>query len=157
MAERSASFIRAAEVPTRTGSNYPSTLAGVVAGRGKRALGDAFGLDQFGVNLTTLGPGASSSHRHWHEREDEFIYVLGGEITLIDDTGEHALTPGTCAGFKAGVANGHCLINRSKAPASYLEIGTRLPEERSTYPDIDLKGVKTNSKWTFTKRDGSAF
>ncbi|MBC8038242.1 MAG: cupin domain-containing protein [Rhizobiales bacterium] len=157
MAKNGPSFLKTTDVQQRSGTNYPAAVAAVVAGREKRVLGDPFGLAQFGVNLTTLAPGSQSSHRHWHEREDEFIYVLDGEITLVDDAGEHLLTAGMCAGFKAGVADGHCLINRSKAPATYLEIGSRSPEERSTYPDTDLKGVKASGKWTFTKKDGSAF
>ena len=85
-------------------------------GREKRALGDVFGLTQFGVNLTTLAPGTWSAHRHWHDNEDEFVFVVEGEITLIDDAGEHLLKPGMCAGFKAGVANGHHLVNKTRRP-----------------------------------------
>ena len=157
MAKGGLPFLKATDVQSRSGTNYPPALAGVVAGREKRVLGDPFGLDQFGVNLTTLAPGAASSHRHWHEREDEFIYVLDGVIVLVDDAGEHKLTAGMCAGFKAGVANGHCLINRSRTAATYLEIGTRSPDERSTYPDVDLKGVKAGGKWLFTRKDGTAY
>ena len=152
MADEKPSAINAIEVAARTGSGYPPDLAKFVAGREKRALGDAFGLDQFGVNLTTLAPGTFSSLRHWHEKEDEFIYVVDGEITLIDKDSEHLLTPGMCAGFKAGVANGHCLVNRSSASASYIEIGTRSPDENPTYPDHDIKAVKTGGKWSFTGR-----
>jgi mannose-6-phosphate isomerase-like protein (cupin superfamily) len=92
-----------------------------------------FGLTQYGVNLTTLAPGSWSSHRHWHENEDEFVFVVEGEITLIDNAGEHLLKPGMCAGFKAGVANGHHLVNKTKAPVIYLEIGTQAPIERAYY------------------------
>jgi uncharacterized cupin superfamily protein len=157
MADRKPSFFKAADVHSRSGTSYPAAVAATVAGREKRVPGDPFGLDQFGVNLTTLAPGSASSHRHWHEREDEFIYMLDGEITLVDDAGEHRLTSGMCAGFKAGVANGHCLVNRSGAPATFLEIGTRSPEERSTYPDVDLKGVKADGRWLFTRKDGTAY
>src|SRR5205823_4590693 len=108
---------------------------------------------QFGVNLTTLAPGSWSSVRHWHEKEDEFIYIVDGEISLVDNDGEHVLTPGMCAGFKAGVANGHCLVNRSSNSASYLEIGTRSPVENPTYPDHDIKAQKINGKWSFTRKD----
>jgi uncharacterized cupin superfamily protein len=155
MAEKPPMFLEAAALPPRVGSNYPPDLATAVAGRAKRVLGDRFGLSQFGVNHVTLEPGAQSSHRHWHEVEDEFIYVLSGEITLRNDEGEHRLTPGMCAGFKAGVANGHCLVNRSGQPASYLEIGTRSPTEAAHYPDIDLKAGKTGGKYWFTRKDGS--
>lgn len=157
MADRGPSYFRVIDLPSRASTNYPPSFAAAVAGREKRVLGEPFGLEQFGVNLTTLAPGSASSHRHWHEREDEFIYMLDGEIVLTDDAGEHRLTVGMCAGFKAGVANGHCLINRSNAPATYLEIGSRSLEECSTYPDVDLKGVKSGGKWSFTRKDGTSY
>ena len=141
----------------RKGTNYPAQHAGVVAGREKRVLGDVFGLTQFGVNLTTLAPGSWSALRHWHEQEDEFVFVVDGEITLVDDAGEHVLTKGMCAGFKAGVANGHCLINKSASPATYVEIGTRSPEEVAHYPDTDMKAVKSAGKFKMTKKDGTGF
>lgn len=147
--------VRALDVTARTATVYPPQHAPAVAGRAKRALGDHFGLTQYGVNLTVLAPGAASALRHWHEVEDEFIYVLEGELTLIDDNGEHPLSPGMCAGFKAGVANGHKLVNRSQSLASYLEVGLRSPEERAHYPDVDLMGVKREGKFTFTRKDGS--
>lgn len=146
----------AMDVAARTATVYPPAHAGAVAGRAKRALGDHFGLTQYGVNLTVLAPGAASALRHWHEVEDEFIYVLDGEITLVDDNGEHPLTAGMCAGFKAGVPNGHKLVNMSQRSASYLEVGLRSPEERAHYPDVDLMGVKRQGKFTFTRKDGSA-
>ena len=157
MADGNLAAVRALDLPARTSTVYPPVFALAVAGREKRAMGDAFGLTQYGVNLVTLAPGAASALRHWHEREDEFIYVLDGEIVLADDAGDHPLGAGMCAGFKAGVANGHCLVNRSAAPASYLEIGTRSPEERATYPDADLLGVKSAGKFTFTRKDGSTY
>jgi uncharacterized cupin superfamily protein len=157
MAEEKREAIKASEVVARTGSGYPPDLAKLVAGREKRALGEVFGLDQFGVNLTTLAPGTWSSIRHWHEREDEFIYVVDGEIILVDNDGEHLLKPGMCAGFKAGAANGHCLVNRSMGPSSYIEIGTRSLDENPTYPDHDIKAVKVNGKWSFTRKDGSPY
>ena len=141
----------------RTGTIYPPEFAGALKGREKRALGDGFDLTQFGVNLTTLLPGAWSAHRHWHEREDEFVFVVAGEITLIDETGEHVLKPGMCAGFKAGVANGHHLVNKSKSLATYLEIGTRSADEVATYPDIDMKAGKTGGKWWLSRKDGTGF
>ena len=144
-------------VEPRVGTNYPAQHAGVIAGREKRVLGDRFGLTQFGVNLTTLAPGSWSAHRHWHEREDEFVVVIEGELTLVDDAGEHQLGTGMCAGFKAGVANGHCLVNKSIRPATYVEIGTRSPEEVAHYPDIDMLAVKAAGKFTMTKKDGTGF
>ena len=155
MADGKRATLDAVSVEPRAGSNYPPDLAVAVAGRAKRVLGDKFGLTQFGVNHVTLAPGAASSHRHWHEIEDEFVYVLEGEVTLRDDDGEHLLTAGMCAGFKAGVENGHCLMNKTERPATYVEIGTRSADERGHYPDADLKAVKTNFKWSFTRKDGS--
>ena len=96
MAEGRASVLRATDVPARSTTIYPAPYAAALAGRAKRALGDAFGLTQFGVNLTELAPGAASAERHWHESEDEFIYVLEGEVTLVDEAGAHRLTPGMC-------------------------------------------------------------
>lgn len=155
MTDRKAA-LQATDVEQRSGSSYLPEHAKAVAGRAKRALGNAFGLDQFGVNLVTMQPGAWSSHRHWHEREDEFIYVLDGEITLVNDQGELRLTPGMCAGFKAGDPNGHHLVNRTGRVVTYLEVGTRYAEEVAHYSDIDMKGVKTAGKFAFTRRDGSA-
>lgn len=156
MPDKTPSAIEATAIEPRSGSSYLPEYAKAVAGRAKRALGNAFRLDQFGVNLVTMQPGAWSSHRHWHEREDEFIYVLDGDITLVDDAGEHRLTPGMCAGFKAGVANGHHLINRSDRVVTYLEVGTRYAEEVAHYSDIDMKAVKTGGTFGFTRKDGSA-
>ena len=103
MADTKPPAIRAMDAPARVGSIYPAQFAVPLMGREKRALGDQFGLTQFGVNLNRLAPGAASSERHWHAVEDEFIYVIEGEITLVDDQGEHLLTPGMCAGFRAGI------------------------------------------------------
>ena len=134
--------ILALDRPARTTTIYPPPYDAALAGRAKRVLGDAFNLTQFGVNLTVLAPGASSAHRHWHESEDEFVYVLDGEVTLVDDAGEHLLTPGMCVGFKAAVPNGHKLVNKSSAPATYLEIGTRAEGDRAHYPEADMLAVK---------------
>lgn len=149
--------VRALDLPARTTTIYPAPFAAELAGRAKRTLGDVFGLTQFGVNLTELAPGASSALRHWHESEDEFVFVLSGEVTLVDDEGEHVLTPGMCVGFKCAVPNGHKLVNRSSAPASYLEVGTRSEGDRAHYPDADLLAVKENGKYRLTRRDGTPF
>jgi uncharacterized cupin superfamily protein len=144
-----------ASVPESKGvTQYPEPFRAMVAGRARRVLGEPLGLTHFGVNLTRLDPGAYSSARHWHALEDEFIYVLEGEVTLITDEGEQTLTPGMAAGFPAGKANGHHLINRSSAIATYLEIGDRRPGEIATYPDIDL-----GMRWTraFTHKDGRPY
>src|SRR5262245_33574055 len=111
-----------AKAVVRTKGVYPGKLRSVTDGREKAALGNVAGLTQFGVNLTRLKPGAGSALRHWHEQEDEFVYVLEGELVLIEDDGEHVLKPGDCAGFKAGVSNGHHLVNKSQRDALYLEI-----------------------------------
>ncbi len=123
--------------PRRT-SSYPARYQIPPGKRGRRALGDAFGLMNFGVNLTVLEPGGWSAQRHWHLKQDELIYVLDGELTLLTDDGETVLTAGMTAGFKAGVTNGHHVINRSDRPARYLEIGDRTAGEVVTYTDIDM-------------------
>ena len=157
MTDGKPAVLRATDVTARTTSVYPLQYQKEIAGREKRALGDAFGLSQYGVNLATLAPGSWSAQRHWHAVEDEFIYVVDGEVTLVDNTGEHVLMAGMCAGFKAGVPNAHKLVNRSDRPATYLEVGTRSPHESVTYPDVDMVGIKQDGKFHFTRKDGSPF
>ena len=149
--------VRATDVEAHVGSGYPEPFTAECRIRIKRVLGDPFDLTQFGVNLTTLPPGAWSAQRHWHEREDEFIYVVEGELVLINDDGEVTLGAGMCAGFPAGRANGHHLVNRSVSTASYIEIGTRSPNERSHYPDVDLEARKVGGGFRFTHRDGEPY
>jgi uncharacterized cupin superfamily protein len=146
-----------ADLSSRTGSGYPEPFRSRVLPREKRALGDAAGLARIGVNHTTLYPGAESSMRHWHTLEDEFIYVLSGELVLRTDAGEQVLTAGMCVGFPAGLANGHQLINRSKAPAVYLEISNRDPGDQTFYPDEDLHYNLPGSPDQFTHRDGRPY
>ena len=147
----------AAEVPARTGSNYPEPFASQMAGRAKRALGAPFGLDGFGVNLVTLKPGARSSLRHRHAVQDEFVYVLSGEVVLVHDGGETVLWPDMCAGFPHGGA-AHFLINRSDAEAVYLEVGDRRPGDSAAYPDDDLVAIAVEGGgWRFTRRDGTPY
>jgi uncharacterized cupin superfamily protein len=141
----------------RTGTNYPSQFQNVVQGREKSVLGDLVGLTQFGVNLTRLKPGAASALRHWHENEDEFVYILEGELVLIEDDGETLLRPGDSAGFKAGVANGHHLINKTQRDAVYLEIGTRAPTERAHYPDVDLEFIRDKDKVQVRHKSGEPY
>jgi uncharacterized cupin superfamily protein len=129
---------RASDLPTRRGSDYPAPHDGPCRERIRRALGDVFGLSQFGVNLLELPPGAWSSQRHWHERQDEFVYVLEGEATLVTDAGETTLVAGMVAGFPANSGNGHHIVNRSGTVARLLEIGTRTREETAHYSDIDM-------------------
>ncbi len=127
-----------ATVEERRGSGYPEPFRSRMGDRVKRRLGDACGLTSFGVNLVTLGPGGQSALRHWHTLEDEFVYVLSGEVVLITDGGEQVLGPGMCAGYPAGSGDGHHFVNRSVAPATYLEVGNRTPGDTAFYPDDDL-------------------
>ena len=149
--------IRAAEAPPRArASGYPLDLAAKVAGREKRPLGDRFGLKNFGVNLTRLAPGAASSLRHAHEKQDEFVYVLEGEPTLVTDAGATSLAPGMCAGFPAGTGNAHHLVNRTERDVLYLEIGDRSPGDSASYPDDDLlAALGDDGKWRYTRKDGT--
>lgn len=144
-------------LPVRTITIYPRALRTAVEGRSKQALGNAVGLTQFGVNLTRLKPGAASAHRHWHEVEDELVYVLEGELMLVEDEGETVLKTGDAAAFKAGVPNGHHVVNKSKRDALFLEIGTRSPHERAHYPDVDLVGEKTQQGFRFTHKSGEPY
>jgi len=143
------------QIPRRTGSNYPGRLAEAVRGRSSQRLGDAGGLTQFGVNLVRLEPGALSSLRHWHEKQDEFVMVTEGVCTLIDDTGEHRMEPGDCAAFPAGEANGHHLRNDTDAPAAFLVVGTRTETEIAHYSDIDMMVTIDANGTRFTRKDGS--
>jgi uncharacterized cupin superfamily protein len=146
-----------ASIPEKGGTGYPAHLRELVTGRFRKRLGDAGGLTQFGVNLCRLEPGSGSSLRHWHHKEDEFVYVLSGEAVLIEDDGESVLKPGDAAAFKAGVANGHHIVNRSSADVVFLEVGTRAQDEVAEYSDVDLKAVATGRNLTFTRKDGSSF
>jgi uncharacterized cupin superfamily protein len=146
-----------ANIKIDTHSGYPEPYRQVTIGRERQRLGNAIGLDQFGVNLCRLKPGAQSSQRHWHANEDEFVYILEGEVILHEDGGEIVLHPGHAAGWKAGVANGHCLINRSNRDVVFLEIGTRAKHERVDYPDIDMKVVRDDSGMRYTHKNGKPF
>lgn len=150
-------LINSESVPENTGSNYPQELQHLVQGRSKKKLGKAAGLKNFGVNLVTLQPKSSSSIRHWHSQQDEFIYVVEGKITLITNDGTQTLTTGDCAGFPAGEANGHHLINQSNSIAIYLEIGDKTSGDTVTYPDIDLVAKDSNNGWIFTHKDGRLY
>lgn len=126
-------------------------------GREKRALGDLFGLTGFGVNLTRLAPGSMSALRHWHSKQEEFLYVLEGTPVLITGAGETQLSPGMCAGFPAGTGDGHHVVNRSQADAVYLEVGDRTAGDAGEYPDDDLKAVKVEGGWRFSHKDGTPY
>lgn len=146
------------DIEPRTGTGYPEPFRKNVMSRAKRALGNAFGLTRYGVNLVELPPGGWSSQRHWHSHEDEFIYIVSGCLTLVTDAGEQPMTPGMVAGFPAGDANGHHLINKSGESASYLEVGDRNSQDEVVYPDIDLlyKLIDDDER-AYTHRDGAAY
>ena len=150
-----------AAVPARTGSRYPEPFRAAVAGREKRALGDAVGLTRFGVNLVRLPPGTASAQRHWHRLAGELGYVLAGELTLVTPRGGHTLRPGLAPGrgarVPAGKADGPRLVNRSAADAVYLEIGDRAPGEEVEYPGIDLRYRDVAGKDVFTRKDGTPY
>ncbi len=148
----------AANAPLRTKvSNYPEPFASQMAGRQKQPLGDLFGLTNFGVNLTRLSPGGVSALRHAHTKQDEFIYILQGHPTLHTDEGRTPLSPGMCAGFKAGLGNGHRLINETESDVIYLEVGDRTPGDEGSYPDDDLKATMVDGQWIFVHKDGSPY
>ena len=150
--------IKASDAPARTKpSNYPEPFASRMAGRQKRPLGDLFGLTNFGVNLTRLAPNAVSALRHAHTKQDEFIYILQGHPTLHTDEGRTQLSPGMCAGFKAGTDNGHHLINETLEDVLYLEIGDRTPGDEGSYPDDDLKALLEDGLWKFVHKDGTPY
>ena len=142
-------------VPERKGSAYPAPFHEKCAQRIRRALGDAGGLSQFGVNLLHLPPGAWSSQRHWHSAEDEFVYVLSGEVVLVSDAGEEILHAGDCVAFPKNKPDGHHLVNKSDTLAVCLEIGTRSDDDFCLYPDIDLQ---IDSKvGRFAHKDGTLY
>ena len=139
-------------------SNYPEPFASRMSGREKRPLGDIFGLNNFGVNLTRLAPHAASALRHTHSKQDEFIYVLEGRPTLVTDEGATELAPGMCAGFQASSGNGHMIVNRTSEDAVYLEIGDRSMGDTVDYPDDDLvAAANTDGRRIFTHKDGTLY
>ncbi|MCC5639348.1 cupin domain-containing protein [Nostoc sp. CHAB 5844] len=151
-------IINPENIPGRTTSIYPDKFQHLVAGRVKKALGNAAGLKNYGVNLVTLAPGSCSALRHWHTRQDEFIYIIEGEPTLVTNAGEQILTPGMMAGFPAGEEDGHQLVNRSEKIVIYLEIGDRTPDDEGYYPDDDLVAkVGVNGERIFTTKDGTLY
>ena len=144
-------------VPAVLGTDYPKVYAGNIKDRAKWALGNAFGLTNFGVNLVCLPAGEISSQRHWHKKQDEFIYVLTGELTLIMNDGEQTIGSGMVAGFAAGVETGHQMVNRSSHEAVYLEIGDRTCDDVVEYQDIDLRLASTENEGLFTHKDGTPY
>ena len=147
-----------AVVSVHTGSGYPDPYAADCSHREKRALGDVAGLTQFGVNHVVLSPGAWSAQRHWHSHDDEFVYVLSGELVLVTDAGEQLLQAGMAAGFPAGDKNGHRLVNRSGEDAVYLEVGSRGDDDVCHYPDIDLhQEADGKGNFRFVHKDGQPY
>jgi uncharacterized cupin superfamily protein len=146
-----------AKLPIDARTNYPAPFDRVVQGRERKRLGNAAGVDQFGVNLTTLKPGAASSLRHCHEREDELVYLLEGQLVLIEDDGEVVLNPGDAAGFKADSGNGHQLVNRTDRDAVYLEIGSRSKHERVDYADVDMLMIRDDNGAHYTHKNGEPY
>ena len=146
-----------ATLPEQRGTTYPEPFKSRMGDHAKRRLGDACGLTQFGVNLVTLGPGGQSALRHSHTREDEFVYVLSGELVLVTNAGEQLLKAGLCVGYPAGTGDAHHLLNRSSRPAQYLEIGTRVPDDTASYPDDDLMWVQRNGQDTPAHKDGRLY
>jgi uncharacterized cupin superfamily protein len=144
-------------VPEVRRSGYPEPFRSRVADRTKRRLGDACGLSRFGVNLVTLGPGAQSALRHWHTLEDEFVYVLSGELILVTDAGEQTLVPGTCAGYPGGSRDAHHFTNRGDKPATYLEIGSRIEGDNAFYPDDDLMWCDDGNGIYAAHKDGRRY
>ena len=144
-------------VPLRPGA-YPPPFDTVIAAREKHPIGDALGLKNYGVNLVRLKPGGRSAMRHWHTLQDEFIWVVEGDITLVTNAGEQVLSPGMAAGFPAGKEDGHCLINKTQRDAVYLEVGDRTPGDLPKYPDDDFAAVYVEpGKRIFTRKDGTRF
>jgi len=146
-----------AKVPVKSGTFYPAQFQAECKDRHKQAIGDAIGLTQFGVNITRIAPGQTSALRHWHEQEDEFIYMLEGELVLAENDGEVVLKAGDAAGFKAGSGVAHRLINRSNCDAVYFEVGTRAKTERVHYPDVDLELVRDEKGRRYQRRNGEPY
>jgi uncharacterized cupin superfamily protein len=146
-----------ATVAERRGSLYPEPFRTRMGDRAKRRLGEACGLTRFGVNLVTLGPGGQSALRHWHTLEDEFVYVLTGEVVLVTNDGEQTLVPGMCAGYPAGKKDAHHFINRSAFVATYLEVGNRAEGDNAFYPDDDLLLVEDENGVYAAHKDGRRY
>lgn len=157
MSEPKPLAITAASIQPRRGSSYPPPFDAPCAGREKHALGGAFGLTDYGVNQVTLPPGTASSQRHWHSREDEFVYILAGNPTLVTDAGRTLLRPGMCAGFPAGSGDGHHLLNETDDDVSYLEVGSRRPDDDVEYSDIDMRIIGRGRGDGYLHKDGTPY
>ncbi|MCY4011876.1 MAG: cupin domain-containing protein [Gammaproteobacteria bacterium] len=157
MSEPKPVAITAASIQPRRGTSYPPPFDAPCAAREKHALGDAFGLTDYGVNQVTLPPGTASSQRHWHSQEDEFVYILAGNPTLVTDSGRTLLRPGMCAGFPAGSGDGHHLLNETDDDVSYLEVGSRRLDDDVEYSDIDMRIVGRGRGDGFLHKDGTPY
>ena len=157
MPNQDTALIATEVAPRAKKSIYPEPFASRMEGREKRILGDLFGLKNFGVNLTTLAPKAVSALRHSHTKQDEFIYIVQGHPTLLNNAGKTVLAPGMCAGFKAGTDDAHCLVNETDEVVLYLEVGDRSAGDEVNYPDEDLKAVFQDGAWAFLHKDGSPY
>lgn len=144
-----------AKIAFANNPSYPKEFASAIAGREKQKLGDAVGLSQFGVNISRIKANSKSALRHWHESEDEFIYMLEGELVLYEDDGETVLKPGDAAGWRANGGIGHCLINRTGKDALYLEVGTRAKSERVHYPDVDFRMERDDTGRRWMRKSGA--
>jgi uncharacterized cupin superfamily protein len=145
-------------LPESNSTSYPEPYRAGHDRRWSRRLGDHAGLRNFGVNITRIEPGGQSSHRHWHTRQDELVYVLEGEAVLVTDAGEEVLRAGMCAGFPAGARNGHHFLNRSSRDVLLLVVGDRTPDDEVDYPDIDMRAKSdAEGRYRFTRKDGTPF
>ena len=155
MTDKAEPAINPWDVAPEVGTDYPPPHDELCGHVERRVLGDQFGLSQFGVNMVRLPAGQASAQRHWHSHEDEFVMVLRGKLTLVTDSGEREIGPGMVAGFPAGVADGHHLVNKSAEDAVYLEIGTRAEADECVYPDIDLHYARDENGERYTHKDGA--
>lgn len=146
-----------ATLPIQQGSRYPAPFRDAVLARTKQIIGDALGLKTFGVNLVRLPPGAWSSQRHWHSHEDEFVYVVEGQVTLVTNSGEQVLGPGMVAGFPAGSTDGHNFINRTDKDVVFLEVGSRIDADEVVYNDIDMALRSQNGEFVFVHKNGEPY
>ncbi len=157
MTNKSSAIAALEALPRTKPSNYPEPFRSMMVGRTKRPLGDLFGLTNFGVNITTLAPGAVSALRHAHTQQDEFIYIVAGTPTLYTNACGQTLAPGMCAGFKAATGDAHRLVNESAQDVIYLEVGDRSAGDEVSYPDDDLVAKLEGGQWRYAHKDGTAY
>ena len=156
MAARVTKAIDPLAVPESNQTSYPALFREANQRRWNRRVGDQFGLENFGVNITRIIPGGQSSSRHWHSRQDEFVYVMAGDVVLETNAGEQPLSPGMCVGFPAGAENGHRFVNRGAGDVLLLVVGDRTSNDEVTYPDLDLHGrMDANGRYRFTRKNGT--